>query len=70
MEKNVKMNVGICISGSLCYTAEIKHTVNQLYFNFFLKSHGHGAHSLPYPYELILSSSSIGLRGMGKGLTS
>ena len=34
MEKNIYICVCTCIIGSLCYIAEIKHSiVNQLYFN-------------------------------------
>lgn len=38
MEKNIKKDVGLCITESLCYIAEINTTtVTQLYFN--LKKH-------------------------------
>ena len=34
MEKNIKKDVGLCVTESLCYIAEINTTiVTQLYFN-------------------------------------
>ena len=45
----MKKNIYVCITESLCYTAEIRHnTVNQLYFNknCFLKSSRGKAHLL------------------------
>ena len=40
MKKNMKKNVYICITESLCCTAEINTFVNQPHFNkiFFLKT--------------------------------
>ena len=50
MEKNMKKNICICITESLCYRAEIKHNIeNQLYFNKnFLKNLASGNKELNF----------------------